>query len=201
MPDESRPPVRESARAAVPPMAIPGAASVTSTPVAPSRDPRRWFSDAYVPDPALVARGAMHVRVGIVVMVLALVGTGIAMASVDGAVHTGSPLAKWVSGVLWQSVVAAGILASSRVARVIGIAQAGILLLASVTLTGVALGGGGFGTSVGRQLLALAACMVLMVAGTTLATISPAARAWHAAQQAARAVRRKAKSLADWRKA
>ena len=142
------------------------------------------------PGDALVAQGARHVRAG-------LIASGIALGGfLVGAFMIGRgwpPMA--ASVVTTFAVTGAGVLASSRVAR-------GIAWLQALSF---AAGGVRFFLHLHRDSAFFAAdlvvgtSMLLFAGGVGLATRTPAARAWHRAQLAARAVRRKVRSLAQWR--
>jgi hypothetical protein len=153
---------------------------------------RRWFSPAYAPDPALVQRGRLEMRLGV-----GLLMTG-SVAIATAAAMASAPVAACVGVVVTQGIVAAGLFAGSRFAR-------GLTMLSGAL---GALGAVGFAISLIRlkdvsivsgDELALGAGLLLVAIGSSLATLAPAARAWHDLRGATLRARRKAKSLVEWR--
>ena len=157
---------------------------------------RRWFSPEYAPDAAVVERGRLEVRLGAGVMLASMVVMTAATVMVAPGPITMRVLAAGAGTVIWQGIVTAGLLVGSRAARAISIASGvvGVLValsFATAMLRGVAIppllwigvGGGALAFAI----------------GSSLATLSPAARTWHRLQDAARKVKGKAKSLAEWR--
>ena len=151
-------------------------------------------------DESLVRRGAQHVRIGLALGVVgsfalftaAIVGAGAGKAiGVNG----------WIGAVLTQVALVVALLAGSRIARGL-IAYSGICNLVLATIMAVAsLGGALDGLMMQMPPLAFAACIGTMALGNVLATLTPAARAWFDARRAMFAARRKAKTLAEWRRA
>ena len=94
-------------------------------------------------------------------------------------------------------LVTAGVLASSRLARVLAVLQA----IGYATALVIVLGALHLGQSprqfVGMGMLTIG--LATFVVGTVLANLTPAAREWHAANSARARRARKASSLAEWR--
>ena len=149
---------------------------------------------------ARVARGGLHVRAGVAT---ATVGT-VAMATIAAVgAGAGEPTGVngWLGTLIGHAVLAAALLSASRVARALLIVWGCACLLAVAGLVAVSVLRPGHPWPLGTPLSVMATCTGLIGAGSLLATLSPAADAWYTAQRVARAERKRAKSLADWRKA
>jgi hypothetical protein len=109
-------------------------------------------------------------------------------------------LVQWSGALVWQLIVAAGILASSRVGRLIALGTGLVALVGSTLLAGLLLLGGPTVTVYRESLLGFTACLGVYAAAIGLATMTTSAQAWHDAQEALHTVKRKAKSLAEWRR-
>jgi hypothetical protein len=197
---------RARERAGTPASGLPGHAAppvVQSTPsvAAPARRGiTRWLRHAFVPDERLVRQGAWHVGVGVAVSVCAVVGMGLTAASVATDARLPTVLARWSGALVWQLLVSTGILASSRVGRLIAVASGAVALTGATLLAGLLFTSGPSVTVFRESLVAFTACLAVFAGSTALATLTPAARAWHDAREAMRAVGRKARSLAEWRR-
>lgn len=159
----------------------------------PARDASRLFPPAYAPAPAIVRRGRIEAHVGV----------GLVLAgSVVGAIAAtlgGTPLAASAGAVICQGIVAAGLLASSPVARAIAMAGGALAAFGIVIFAALQ-------TSLGSPSphasdIALVIGLLLVTIGSLLASIAPAARAWHHLQVARREAKHEATSLMEWRSA
>ena len=159
-----------------------------------------WFSPAYAPDAAVVRRGQLEVHIGAGLMLastVALCGTMLAVAPAHLALRVA---AAGAGALVWQGILTAGLLVGSRLARGIVLASGFIQVLVAAGRVATlrqaphpfafraAVIAGGIGA-------------LAYATGASLTTLAPAARVWHGVQDAARKVKRKAKSLADWRRA
>lgn len=138
--------------------------------------------------------GARRVALGLRIAALGLVASS-ATAVFGGA--SGWMLLRVLGSLFGASLIGAGVLASSRVARAL------MLLLAARYASMIwwaydeAARYGRRSNIVGSPVMLAAAAAV--VVGTVIAVLTPAARRWHRARRAERAAKPKAKSLADWR--
>jgi hypothetical protein len=140
---------------------------------------------------ALVDAGARHVRAG-------LTACGVALGGfvVGGLVMSAGWQVAAVGTLLTFALVGLGVLTGSRVARGIALVQGVVFAKLGVSLLVGQLDRGALGTD--ASLLVMAVSMLAFSAGSVLATLTPAARAWHRARLAERADKR-ARSLAEWR--
>ena len=152
------------------------------------------------PDPALVARGARQVRLGVGMTLAAVAGMGVGSLLMAAHPHAREVLVNFGGGLAWQLLVGVGLLAGSKLARGLAIASGGCALFGATIMASLALRVGDTLMPSPGSLVVLIVGMALLAAGTTLATLTPAARAYHESMQGARSARRKAKSLADWRR-
>jgi hypothetical protein len=95
-------------------------------------------------------------------------------------------------------LIGAGVLASSRIARALMLLQGlGYVIAAAQIIAALPR----FGSATAATAAAvMAASMLTFTAGAALANLTPAARAWHRDRVRAKRAR-KAKTLADWRRA
>ena len=138
---------------------------------------------------ARLAQGERHVRAGVA-------ASGVSLAAfVPGAilVLTGWPVAV-VATLAGYAITSAGVLAGSRFARGLALVQVVTMAAGGVDALLAARYGGRFMT--GNLLMGVS--MLAYSGGVALATLTPAARAWHRARLVERAQRRQA-SLATWR--
>ena len=148
----------------------------------------------------LAERGARHVQLGLALSVVgtlslaALVGSGVGPEAALSATD-------WIGAIVSEAVLVAAVLSSSRIARAfVAFTGAGLAVVA-IAMATFALSLPGVAFDIGMPLLPIAGAMATSAAGSLLATITPAARAWHRARLAARAARKRVRSLADWRAA
>ena len=155
--------------------------------------PKRWFAAAYEPDPAVVARGRLEMGMGVGLLMAGSV------AVAGAAVSASAPVAGCASIVVWQGLVSAGLLAGSRLARVVTMFSGVMSALSAVGFVGALLRHGDLARlPVGG--LVIGAGVLLVAIGSSLTTLAPAARAWHDLRGATLGKTRKARSLTEWRR-
>jgi hypothetical protein len=153
--------------------------------------------EAPIDDP-LVARGRRRVRVG---LALNVIGT---LALVVVAAYGAGPGQKigitgWIGALLTEAAIVAAVLSGSRLARGFmmltgfGSLMAGLPMLAVSRLSDE--------VRLDLPITAFAVCLLVSATGALLATLGPTVGAWYRAVRAARGARRRARSLADWRRA
>ena len=151
-------------------------------------------------DAPLLRRGALHVRLGLALNIVGMLAFLVLEASgtrPDAAPGAGD----WIGAIVSEVVLIAAVLSSSRIACGFVTFTGTIAAFVAVALAASGLVAPESAREFGVPMLPWAGALALIGAGSLLATVTPAARAWHQAQRAARAARRKARSLADWRAA
>jgi hypothetical protein len=130
-------------------------------------------------------RGARHVRIGLALAVLGTLALVTLTALGDGP-GRGLGLTGWVGAVAFQFALIAAVFASNRPARGFAIFSG-----LSGAFGSVALLAASFRTQDGVArpdwlMVTFALCVGVIAFGTLLATVTPAARAWHHMRLAAR---------------
>ena len=139
--------------------------------------------------------GERQVRLGVRLATIAMMGGMLASLGMNG-MWTWRYGITVLTGALAVVAIGAGVLTSSRIARAIMLLQTigytigGIAILHELATRPTP-------HPVAHLLLGLS--MLAFVPGAVMANLTPRARAWHRAQLAARALRRKVTSLAEWR--
>jgi hypothetical protein len=153
--------------------------------------------EAPIDDP-LVARGRRRVRVGLALNVIGTLALAVVAAAGDGpGQNVGG--AGWMGALLTEAALVAAVLSGSRLARGFmiftgfGSLMGGLSMLLVSRMSGE--------VRLDMPIGAFAACLLLSATGALLATLGPATGAWYRAVRAARGARRRAHSLADWRRA
>jgi hypothetical protein len=166
-------------------------------PTAPPRGIARWLRTTFVPGGDLAERGAGHVRIGLTLEVLATL-TMFAIAAVGTGPGNAIGIGGWIGGLVTQGVLVAALLSGSRFARGLllfsgfcGLFGASAIAVMRMLMTRA--------PSSDEPILLFAACIAVSAAGSLLATVTPAARAWFRARRSAIVAKRKVKSLAEWR--
>lgn len=164
----------------------------------PAIDQETAEADATGYQPRRVARGARHVQLG---LALNVAGTIALAAIVSAGTHDALSATDWIGTIVFEVILVAAVLSSSRLARGFVLLTGTWFAVAAAAVAAFALSLPGTTFDMGVPELLVAGAMAVVGAGSFLATITPAARAWHRARLAARATRKRVRSLADWRAA
>jgi hypothetical protein len=150
-------------------------------------------------DDALVRRGMRHVQIGLatsVVATLSLLAIVVAGSGAGRAIGVSG----WIGALLAEAVFVAALLSGSRIVRGLMVITGALNVVTAAMMLLMQLLGVNAQAEAAMPMGALALAVGAHGAGCLLATATPAARAWFRARRALFAARRKAKSLAEWRR-